>query len=113
MGSTTKAAVRGPSACSSAGRSPKGTWRTEGTSGSNPWWYFSWPVTVSAKRVRPWKEFTQATISLRSGWPASAWTFRASLSMASLASAPELQKKTRRANEPRTSSSASSTARGV
>ena len=104
------AAVRGPSARSSAWRSPKGTCRTPGTSGSKPWWYFSCPVTVSASRVRPWKEFTQETISCRSGWPRSAWYLRASLSMASLASAPLLQKKTRLAKaEPCTRASASST----
>src|SRR6266702_1492473 len=41
VGSTMNAALRSESAASSAARSPNGTWRTPGTSGSKPCWYFS------------------------------------------------------------------------
>ena len=69
---------------------------------------------MTVKRVRPWNELTVETISWRSGWPRSAWTFRASLSMTSLASAPLLQKKARRAKGVTASSaSASSIWRGT
>ena len=47
--------------------------------------------------------------SKRSGWPRSFITLRASLSCASFASAPELQKKTRSSPEAAVSCSASST----
>ena len=71
-------------------------------------------MTESANIVRPWKEFSQATISFRSGWPWSAWNFRASFSIASFDSAPLLQKKTRFAQVVvAASASASSTARGL
>ena len=39
------------------------------TSGPKPSRYFGWPVTLSAPIVRPWKLFSNATISMRSGCP--------------------------------------------
>ncbi len=53
------------------------------------------PVSDRAPKVRPWKPSTSATTSVRPGPPALRASFRA----ASLASAPELQKKTRPPSE--------------
>ncbi len=58
------------------------------SSGSNPLWYFFWPVADSAAAVRPWNELYVETILPR---PVC---FTASLSAASLASAPLLTKRT-------------------
>ena len=49
-----------------------------------------WPVAASAARVRPWKLPSALTTTWRPRPP----NFRATLNAASLASAPELQKKT-------------------
>ena len=70
-----------------------------GRSGSNPCWYFSCPVAVTVAMVRPWNEFFVATISKRSSDHVSRAYFRAILIAASFASAPELAKNTRSANE--------------
>ena len=53
------------------------------------------------------------TISMRSSCPCTTWKWRASLIIASFASAPLLQKKTRSANDSRTSFSASRTCGSV
>ncbi len=89
--SSTIAQVRPSTAALSASRSFRSTWRTPGTSGAKGSCLEGWPVRESAPKVRPWKPSTRATTSVRPG-PAA---LRASLSAASLASAPELQKKTR------------------
>ena len=59
---------------------------TPGTSGSNAARFAGWPVTESAPSVRPWNEFSSATI------PVLPVALRAYLIAASIASAPELQK---------------------
>ena len=50
-----------------ADASPNGRKRTGSTSGPKPARYFGCPVTASAPIVRPWKLFSNATSSTRSG----------------------------------------------
>jgi len=64
-------------------------------SGPKPCWYFGCPVAANEPIVRPWKELFMQTISMRSGCPWSTCQRRASLIIASFASVPLLQKKTR------------------
>ena len=71
------------------------TARKPGTSGANGACLLSCAVADSAPNVRPWKPPTTLTIS------PPAFARRASFSAASLASAPELQKKTRPPRAPR------------
>ena len=54
----------------------------------------SWPVAVRVAIVRPWKLFMSVTILYRSGPYLSAAYLRAAFMAHSLASAPELPKKT-------------------
>ncbi len=83
-----------------ARRSLYGTCLKPGSSGSKPWWYFSWPVAVTVASVRPWNELLRGDdLVAVAGQPCSLAYLRASLIAASLASAPELQKNTRSANE--------------
>jgi hypothetical protein len=63
--------------------------------GPKPSWYFGVPVIASAPRVRPWNELWNAMTLLRAGWPRPKKWWRASFNIASLASAPELQKNAR------------------
>ena len=60
-------------------------------SGAKPCRYLARPVAASVASVRPWKESIIVMISFR---PVAEPYFRASLIIASLASAPLLQKKT-------------------
>jgi hypothetical protein len=64
------------------------------------------PVAVTVAKVRPWKLVSKQTNSKRPGCPRACWALRASFSSASLASAPELQKKARSSPESEVSSSA-------
>ena len=77
-------------------------------SGLNGSEYFGWPPAVTVASVRPWNEPRVVMI-----WNAPsrlrAPHLRASLIAVSLASAPELQKKTRDGNESSTRRRASST----
>ena len=75
--------------------------RTPGTRGSNGLRYSGRSVAASEANSRPWNEPVKATIS---DFPDH---LRANLNAASFASAPELQKNTRLANDRATSSSAS------
>src|SRR2546427_587523 len=107
-GSTITAAVRdADTAWSTAAQSSRGTMRMPGTSGSNGFRYSRRSVAASVANRRPWKLPLKATISL---FPDH---LRANLNAASFASAPELQKKTRSANDRATSSSASRSAGAV
>ena len=67
--------------------SPNGTCLISLSKGRNGARLLSWPVSESAPMVRPWNAPVVATIRV---FP----VFRESLSAASFASAPELQKKT-------------------
>ena len=93
----------GPIARSTASASPNGTC-VAGPSGPKPSRYFG--VIESEPRVRPWNAFSNATTRTRSFWPTPKKWWRASLSIASLASVPELQKKARSKPVRRHSSSA-------
>ena len=73
--------------------SPNGTWLIFFNSGLNGSRFAGWPVIDSAPIVRPWNAPSVATIRFR---PVN----RESLIAASLASAPELQKKTRALESP-------------
>mmetsp|Transcript_6012 Transcript_6012/g.9096 ORF Transcript_6012/g.9096 Transcript_6012/m.9096 type:complete len:291 (-) Transcript_6012:429-1301(-) len=76
-------------------------------------WYLGCPVAVMAARVRPWKE-SRAVMITGDFTPFSvAAYFRHNLIAASLASAPELQKKALSAHEFFTSSSARSACSGI
>ena len=72
-----------------------------GTSGPKPSHFDGCPVAESAPSVRPWNPPSSATIRVR---PVA---LRAILSAASLASAPELQKKARPPGKRSESSAAS------
>lgn len=76
--------------------------------GSNPAWYFFWPVAVMVASVRPWNEFS-AAMMCGFGVPCCAQYRRASLMADSLAVAPQFAKNQRAANECVASSSASRT----
>jgi len=81
------------SAWRSASMSFSGTRTKPGTSGPKPAWTFGLPVADSVAIERPWKAFSKTITSglaLPRSWP----YLRAILSAASLASRPELQKKT-------------------
>src|SRR5437660_1053340 len=107
-GSTITAAVRdADTAWSTAAQSSRGTIRMPGTSGSSGFLYSGRSVAASVAKRRPWKLPLKATISL---FPDH---LRANLNAASFASAPELQKNTRSANDRATSSSASRSAGSV
>ncbi len=80
-------AVSSVTAAASDCASPKGTWVTSSGSGRNGSRLPGWPVIARAPMVRPWKAPSVATMWVR---PVS----RPILKAASLASAPELQKKT-------------------
>src|SRR5262245_65897537 len=99
MHSTMTPAVRLSIARSIARRSLYGTCLKPGTRGSKPCWYFSWPVAAKAAKVRPWNELRVATNSTRSDAIRSRAYLRATLSAASLASAPEFEKNMQSANE--------------
>ena len=71
--------------------------RTPGSSGRKAAWYFSRGVAASAPNVRPWNASLNATMACFSGPNMSRAHLRANLNAPSLASAPELQKKTRSA----------------
>ena len=58
-------------------------------SGAKPFWYFVWPVALSAPIVRPWKDWIIEMIVWR---PVLLPYLRASLIADSFASAPLLQK---------------------
>ena len=107
IGSTMTAAVWLSMARSTARRSLNGTYLNPPGSGSKPWWYFSCAVAVTVASVRPWKPPRIVMMSPRSLAPCSLAHLRASLIADSLASAPELEKKTRSANEWSQSSLAS------
>src|SRR4051794_8800546 len=98
MGSTITAAVFSSTASGSASI---GTARNPGTSGANGACLLSWGVALSAPYVRPWKPPWTETIS------PPGRRLRASFSAASLASAPELEKKTPPPSERSTSRAAS------
>ena len=83
-----------------ASTSPYGTCRKPCGSGSKPAWYFGCAVAVSVASVRPWKDDSKVSSSYRSLKPRSICARRASLISASLASAPELQKKARAPGSP-------------
>ena len=59
------AAVFSPTAAATAARSFRGTKRTPGTSGSKGSRYLAVQVVESAPIVRPWKERSKATYSIR------------------------------------------------
>ena len=86
-GSMTTAATVSSTADSRAPASPKGTNVTSPGSGSKGFRYFSVCVTASAPMVRPWKDPSIATRRVRP-------VRRLTLNAASLASAPELARKT-------------------
>ena len=88
-------------------RSFQGQKRTPGTSGSKGARYFSFQVMESAPMVRPWKEPSKATTSVR---PCAFPMRRANFSAASTASAPELHRNTLPGNDSATSRSARSLA---
>ena len=70
IGSTMTAAVRSVIAARAAAASPNGhEAHRRRPAARSPSRYFGWPVTLSAPIVRPWKLFSKATISVRSGWP--------------------------------------------
>jgi hypothetical protein len=110
IGSTRTAAVSGPMAAARASTSPNGTWENPGGNGWNGVCMAGLPVAASVARVRPWKPPRVATIPVAPS-PRLARPHRlATLMAASLASAPELDRKTL-ASPPKcpTSRSASST----
>ncbi|KAH3662156.1 hypothetical protein OGAPHI_005404 [Ogataea philodendri] len=87
----TSSTIPGYLVCNSM--SPTCACLTPGTRGVNGSWYFSLEVTLKAPKVRPWKDVLKQMISCLS----SAIDFphlRANFKAASLASAPELLKKT-------------------
>ena len=88
IGSRITAAVWSVTALASAASSPYGTKVTSPGSGSNGARYASFEVSASEPMVRPWKEPSAATRWVRP-------VRRVSLKAASLASVPELVKKTR------------------
>ena len=104
MGSRTTAAVWSVTAFASAASSPYGTKVTSPGSGSNGARYASFEVRASEPMVRPWNDPSAATRWVRP-------VRRVSLNAASLASVPELVKKTRPSRAPTSdrSRSASST----
>jgi hypothetical protein len=111
MGSTITAAtvlvrIRSAKPCTS----PTSQKCTPGISGRKGSWYAGRSVAASAPMVRPWKPPRKATISCLRSSPCSRAQRRANLIAPSFASAPELQKNTRSANERATSHSASSAA---
>ena len=65
-----------------------------GISGPKPLTIFSDPAAAMAPVDRPWNAPSKATISTRSGWPASWWNLRAILIASSAVSVPELVKNT-------------------
>lgn len=69
---------------------------TPGSKGAKGSWYLGLGVTDKAPRVRPWKAFSKQTISDLAGLSVnfSFANFRTNLSAPSLASVPELAKKT-------------------
>ncbi|CAM5496509.1 hypothetical protein SFUMM280S_03068 [Streptomyces fumanus] len=104
IGSMITRAVSSVTAAASAWASPYGTWVTSPGSGRNGSRLPGCPVRASAPMVRPWKPPSVATMR---GRPVS----RPILNAASLASAPELQKKTL-PSRPKRCSSCSARATG-
>jgi hypothetical protein len=90
-GSIITAAVLSLTAVAAAPRSFQGQKWTPGTRGSKGSRYFGLHVVDRAPRVRPWKERSKHTNSVR---PAARPTFLANFMAPSHASVPELQKKT-------------------
>jgi hypothetical protein len=88
IGSSSTIAVELSTVDASAATSPYGTWATSPGSGRNGSAFAGWPVSASAPIVRPWNPPSAATTPVRP-------VRRDSLNAASLASAPELAKKTR------------------
>jgi hypothetical protein len=72
-------------------------WLISCGSGSKPSVYFGWPPTDTVNSVRPWKDDRQDTMRDLCGPNLVCAYLRASFRAASLASAPELQKKARSA----------------
>jgi len=96
IGSITTAATVSSSASARALASPYGTKVTSPGSGSNGLRYAGFQVSARAALVRPWKAPSMAISRVRPGAMAStAWTLRVTLNAASLASVPELVRKTR------------------
>ena len=91
-------------------RSSQGQKRTPGTSGSKGSRYFAVHVIESDPSVRPWKDRSKATSSVR---PWSRPMRRANLMAPSTASVPELQKKTLAGKARETSRSARAVAGGL
>ena len=89
--------VSGPIAASTALRSVSGIWSKPSTLGPKPSRYLAWPPAAIVASVRPWNAPSKVSVRKRSGWPSTEWRRRAILIAASLASAPELAKKTRSA----------------
>ncbi len=102
IGSSSTAAVRSPTAASSASTS-RGTGMKPGTSGAKGACLDSWNVADSAPYVRPWKPPCSTTMSPRGR------ALRTSLSAASFASAPEFAKYTRPPSDAADNRFASST----
>ena len=113
IGSMRIAAVSGPTAARTASRSPKGRWSKPGISGPKPLTIFSEPAAAMAPVERPWKAPSKATMRKRCGWPAWSKCLRAILIAHSIASVPELVKKTVSAKVASTSRRASSSWFGI
>mmetsp|Transcript_12999 Transcript_12999/g.38345 ORF Transcript_12999/g.38345 Transcript_12999/m.38345 type:complete len:264 (+) Transcript_12999:491-1282(+) len=85
--------VRDLTSARSSSTSLYSTYSNPSGSGPNPSWYLGWPVAVRVASVRPWKDCL-AVMMMGLSTPRSEARLRASLIAPSLASAPELQKKT-------------------
>ncbi len=88
------APVSGPIAASTAARSVAGIWSKPSTFGPKPSMYLACPPAAIIASVRPWKAPSKVRMRYFSGWPPTDWRLRAILIAASLASTPELVKKT-------------------
>ena len=106
IGSSSTMAVDSPTAAASASPSPKGTYCTPPGSGAKAAAFDGCPVRASAPIVRPWKA---PSAVITSGRPVS----RLILKAISLASAPELQKKTRPGRPASSSSRSASSDAGL